>query len=332
MESIQVILKSRPQGTPSPDNFALATIQLPELQEGEVLVKNRWMSVDPYMRGRMVDRKSYIPPFAIDAPLEGGAVGEVIASKNSDFPVGSKVSSMLGWRTHFVSGAKGLTQLPTLPISDEHFLGALGMPGMTAWSGLYPVGKLQESDTVLISAASGAVGSVACQIALNAGAKVVATVGSDDKADNLRAKGIEHVINYKTCGSLTKAIAAAAPQGIDLYFENVGGEHLTAALNTLNSFGRISVCGMISQYNDTVPTPGPANLANIIAKRLRIEGFIVSDHWGQYAEFSKHMAQWLIEGKVEAESTVYDGIDQATAAFIGLFEGKNTGKMLVKLA
>ena len=331
MESTQVILQSRPVGLPSEENFALSTVTLPVLTEGDVLVKNLWMSVDPYMRGRMIDRKSYVPPFTIGAPLEGGAIGEIIASKNTDFPVGAKVSSMLGWRTHYVSGSKGLTLLPKLPLSESHFLGALGMPGMTAWSGLYRVGKMKPTDTVLISAASGAVGTVACQIAKMAGATVIATVGSDQKAESLRAKGIENVINYKTCPNLTKAIAVAAPQGIDLYFDNVGGDHLTAALNTLNTYGRIAVCGMISQYNDTTPTPGPANLANIIGKRLRVEGFIVSDYWDQYDEFSKQMAQWLIAGSVQAESTVYDGIGNAAAAFIGLFEGRNTGKMLVKL-
>ena len=331
MESTQVTLLSRPDGLPRDENFGLTTVTLPELTEGEVLVKNLWMSVDPYMRGRMVDRKSYIPPFAIGAPLEGGAIGEIIASKNAAFPVGAKVNSMLGWRTHYVSGAKGLTLLPTLPLDDAHFLGALGMPGMTAWSGLYRVGNLKATDTVLISAASGAVGTVACQIAKIAGAKVIATVGSDEKADSLRAKGIDNVINYKTCGSLTKAIATAAPQGIDLYFDNVGGDHLAAALNTLNNFGRIAVCGMISQYNDTTPTPGPSNLANIIGKRLRVEGFIVSDHWDHYGEFSQQMAQWLIAGAIQADSTVYQGIENAAAAFMGLFEGKNNGKMLVKL-
>ena len=331
MNAKHVSLISRPQGVPTAENFKLETVVFPALQAGDILVKNLWMSVDPYMRGRMVDRKSYIPPFPLGAPLEGGAIGKVIASNNAEFPVGSNVNSMMGWRTHFISNGKGLTQLPTLPISEAHFLGALGMPGMTAWTGLHRIGQIKSTDTVLISAASGAVGSIACQLAKIAGAKVIATVGSDEKSAFLRGLGIEDVINYKTCGNLTKAIAEVAPQGIDLYFENVGGDHLTAALNCLNPFGRIAVCGMIAQYNDTTPAAGPANLANIVGKRLKIEGFIVSDHWDHYAEFSKHMASWLTTGVVKAEMTVYEGIEQAAAAFIGLFEGKNMGKMVVKL-
>ncbi len=332
MNSKQISLKTRPMGLPTAENFQIDTVTLPAIGNGELLVKNLWMSVDPYMRGRMVDRKSYVPPFALGDVMEGGAIGEIIESNHPDFPVGGKVNSMLGWRTHFVSNGKGLTLLPALPINEAHFLGALGMPGMTAWTGLNRIGKMKSTDTVLVSAASGAVGSIACQLAKIAGATVIATVGSDEKAAYIRSLGVEHVINYKTCGNLTQAISEAAPKGIDLYFENVGGDHLTAALNTLKPFGRIAVCGMISQYNDTAPVAGPANLANIIGKRLTLSGFIVSDHWDDYAEFSQQMGAWLISGAVSAEMTVYEGIENAATAFIGLFEGKNTGKMVVKLA
>ncbi|MCL1093154.1 NADP-dependent oxidoreductase [Shewanella kaireitica] len=331
MNAKQIQLKSRPEGLPNANNFAEAEVALAAIKDGEFLVKNLWMSVDPYMRGRMIDRKSYIAPFEIGAVLEGGAIGEVIESNNSEFPVGSKVNSMHGWRSHYVTDGTEITRLPQTPISESHFLGVLGMPGMTAWTGLNRIAELKSGETLFVSAASGAVGSVAVQIGKLMGARVVASVGSDEKAEHIKSLGVDAVINYKTCGDLTAALAQAAPEGIDVYFENVGGEHLTAALNNMKDHGRIAVCGMIAQYNDTVPTPGPANLAQIIMKKLKIEGFIVFEHWAHYPEFAKQMGQWLVEGKVTAEQTVYEGLSNAPEAFIGLFEGKNRGKMIVKL-
>lgn len=331
MNAKQIQLKSRPEGLPNANNFAEAEVALAAIKDGEFLVKNLWMSVDPYMRGRMIDRKSYIAPFEIGAVLEGGAIGEVVESNNSEFPVGSKVNSMHGWRSHYVTDGTEITRLPQTPISESHFLGVLGMPGMTAWTGLNRIAELKSGETLFVSAASGAVGSVAVQIGKLMGARVVASVGSDEKAEHIKSLGVDAVINYKTCGDLTAALAQAAPEGIDVYFENVGGEHLTAALNNMKDHGRIAVCGMIAQYNDTVPTPGPANLAQIIMKKLKIEGFIVFEHWAHYPEFAKQMGQWLVEGKVTAEQTVYEGLSNAPEAFIGLFEGKNRGKMIVKL-
>ena len=331
MNSQQVHLASRPEGTPSADNFELVSVALPELKEGEVLVQNTWMSVDPYMRGRMIDRKSYIPPFQIGEVLEGGAIGEVVQSNNPDFPAGSKVSSMLGWRSHFVSDGNGLTLLPNTPLPEQTFLGIMGMPGMTAWTGLFRIAELKPTDTVFISAASGAVGSIACQIAKMHGCTVIGSVGSEEKAQYLRSLGVDATINYKEADNLSQALADAAPQGIDVYFENVGGEHLEAALNNMNDYGRIAVCGLISQYNATEPQPGPSNMAMLIIKKLKMQGFIVFDHWAHYGEYAQQMGQWIAEGKVKYEETVYQGIDQAAEAFIGLFEGKNKGKMLVKL-
>ncbi|MCL1077838.1 NADP-dependent oxidoreductase [Parashewanella spongiae] len=331
MNTQQIILNSRPEGLPTADNFKLQTTELPELKDGEVLVKNLWMSVDPYMRGRMIDRKSYIAPFEIDSPLEGGAIGEVIESKNSTLPVGTKVSNMLGWRNHFVSGEEGLTVVPETGLDLSHFLGIMGMPGMTAWTGLTRITNLKAGETLFVSAASGAVGSVACQLGKLMGARVIGSVGSDEKAEKLKLLGADEVINYKTCGDLNEALAKAAPEGIDVYFENVGGEHLRATLNNMNDYGRVAVCGMISQYNDTTPTPGPENLFQIIVKKLKLEGFIVFDHWSHYGEFAKEMAQWLASGKIQAEQTIYEGLENAPEAFIGLFEGKNKGKMIVKL-
>ncbi len=331
MKTQIIQLASRPEGLPTQDNFKLAEVELAKLNDKQVLVKNLWMSVDPYMRGRMIDRKSYIAPFALGEALEGGAIGEVIESNNPAFPVGSKVSSMLGWRSHFVSDGEGLTLLPETQLNESHFLGVMGMPGMTAWTGLTRIAQLKTGETLFVSAASGAVGSVACQIGKLMGARVVASVGSDEKAEHLKALGVDAVINYKTCGDLNTALAQAAPEGIDVYFENVGGEHLSAALNHMKDYGRIAVCGMIAQYNDTAPTPGPANLAQIIIKKLKLEGFIVFDHWAHYSEFAKQMGTWLAQGEIKPEQTIYEGLSQAPEAFIGLFEGKNRGKMLVKL-
>lgn len=332
MQTQQITLNSRPEGMPTTDNFSLENALLPAIKQGEFLVKNLWMSVDPYMRGRMIDRKSYVAPFALREVLEGGAIGEIIESNHNDFPVGTKVSSMNGWRTHYVTDGSNHTVLPETPLCESHFLGVLGMPGMTAWTGLNRIAELKVGETLFVSAASGAVGSVVCQLGLLMGAKVVASVGSDEKADALRAMGIKQVINYKTTENLSAALLAAAPEGIDVYFENVGGEHLFAAMNNMNDHGRIAVCGMISQYNNTAPTPGPSNLANIVMKKLKIEGFIVSEHWQHYDEFSQQMGNWLANGQIKAEQTIYEGIEQAPDAFIGLFEGKNRGKMVVRLA
>ncbi|MGF1873651.1 NADP-dependent oxidoreductase [Photobacterium indicum] len=280
----EIQLASRPTGIPSAENFALAQNTLPDIQDGEVLVKNLWMSVDPYMRGRMMDRASYIAPFQIGEALEGGAIGEVLESKNSEFPVGTKVNSMQGWRSHYISNGNGLTALPVTPLPDQSFLGIMGMPGMTAWTGLFRIANLKPTDTVFISAASGAVGSVACQIAKMHGCTVVGSTGSDDKVALLKDLGVDVVINYKKESNLIEALAKAAPQGIDVYFENVGGEHLEAALANMNDYGRMAVCGMISQYNATEPQPGPTNLAMLIIKKLKVEGFIVFDHWAHYGE------------------------------------------------
>ncbi len=332
MKTQYISLKSRPEGLPSAENFDFNEVQLNDLKDGEVLVKNLWMSVDPYMRGRMIDRKSYIEPFKIGEALEGGAIGEIIESNNDALPVGTKVSHMQGWRSHFVSSLEGLTALPETPIDASHFLGVMGMPGMTAWVGLNRIANLKAGETLFVSAASGAVGSVVCQLGKIMGAKVIGSVGSDEKAATLKSFGVDKIINYKTTNDLNAALAEAAPEGIDVYFENVGGEHLYAALNNMKDYGRIAVCGMIAQYNDTTPTPGPANLAQIIMKKLRMEGFIVFDHWEHYGEFAQEMGQYLATGKVKAEQTIYSGLDKTPEAFIGLFEGKNKGKMVVKLS
>lgn len=331
MISSQIHLASRPVGMPTLANFKQVEVTLPTLKAGEVLVKNTWMSVDPYMRGRMMDRDSYIPPFQIDAVMDGGAIGEVIESLNPQFPVGSKVSHISGWRSAFISDGQDLTLLPAVNIPEQYFLGVIGMPGLTAWVGLMQIAKLKPTDTVCVSAASGAVGMVVCQIAKLNGCKVIASVGSDEKAELVQSLGVDAVINYKKVTDLTQALRDAVPDGIDVYFENVGGAHLEAALNVLNEYGRIPVCGMIADYNAQAPVPGPSNLLAINTKKLTMQGFIVMDYFDQFEEFIAQMAQWLQAGKVKSQETVYQGLEQAAEAFIGLFEGKNKGKMLVKL-
>ncbi len=332
-QSREIHLRKRPQGMASKDDFELVSTPIAEIKENELLVKNLWMSVDPYMRGRMIDRKSYIAPYAIGEVLDGGAVGEVVESNNPAFPVGSKVVNMSGWREYFITDGEGLQLLPESAVPVQAFLGVLGMPGMTAYTGLLKIGELKAGDNVFVSAASGAVGSIVCQIAKLKGCHVVGSVGSDAKADYLLTElGVDAVVNYKTTENLQTDIAKACPEGIDVYFENVGGEHLEAVLNLMNDHGRIAVCGMIDQYNATAPVPGPTNLGQIIVKKLKVQGFIVSDHWDSYPAFVQEMGQWLQEGKVTWKETVYNGIEEAPDAFIGLFTGKNTGKMLVKLA
>ena len=328
----EIHLQRRPSGMPVAEDFKLVSTPVAEVKKGEVLVKNLWMSVDPYMRGRMIERESYVAPFALGAVLEGGAVGEVVESDNPAFTVGQKVAHMSGWREYYISNGKDLQPLPESPVPEQAFLGVLGMPGMTAYAGLLKIGELKEGDNVFVSAASGAVGSIVCQIAKLKGCFVVGSVGSDVKAEYLTSElGVDAVINYKTSKDLSADLKAACPNGIDVYFENVGGAHLEAALNVMNDHGRIAVCGMIDQYNAEAPVPGPTNLAQIIIKKLKVQGFIVFEHWDEYPAFVQQMSQWILEEKIHYRETVYKGIESAPEAFMGLFSGKNTGKMLVKL-
>lgn len=332
-QSREVRLKQRPVGLPKADDFEIATVSLPDPSEGEMLIRNLYMSVDPYMRGRMVDRKSYIPPFAIGEPLQGGCVGEVVASNGGRFSVGDHVLSMDGWREYALSNGDYLHQIDPTLAPVQSFLGAMGMPGQTAYFGLLEIGNPQPGETVFVSAAAGAVGSIVCQIAKLKGCNVIGSAGSETKVAWLVDElGIDAAINYKTADTLYSELKKHAPDGIDVYFENVGGEHLEVALAQLNNFGRIPVCGMISQYNDTSATPGPSNMAMIIGKRLKLQGFIVSDFSKQIPDFYKDMGQWAAQGKIKWKETILDGIDNAPDAFIGLFKGENLGKMLVKLA
>jgi NADPH-dependent curcumin reductase CurA len=327
----EIRLKSRPVGVPTPDNFEVAETPVPTPASGQILVRNSYISVDPYMRGRMIDRKSYAPPFKLGEALQGHAVGQVVASNGNDkLKVGDFVQSMNGWREWYVSGGADVQKFEPA-VAIQSYLGALGMPGMTAYAGLLRIGALKDGERVFVSAASGAVGSVVCQIAKAKGCYVVGSVGSDEKAQYLKSLGVDQTINYKSSGDLNAAVAKAFPEGIDVYFENVGGVHLEAALNNMRPNGRVALCGMIDMYNATEPPPGPRNLAMAIGLGLTLRGFIVSNHYDMLADFHRDMAKWAKEGKMKWRETVVDGVENAPKAFIGLFKGDNLGKMVVRV-
>ncbi|CAN5533322.1 NADP-dependent oxidoreductase [soil metagenome] len=331
--SREIRLKTRPVGLPTAANFDLVSVDLSAPGPGEVQVRNTWMTVDPYMRGRMNDVKSYTPPFQLGEVLQGGAVGEVIASNDSSLKVGDLVQSGNGWREAFNAAASTVQKLETHGLPPEAFLGVAGMPGLTAYVGLLKIAALKPGDVVFVSGAAGAVGSVVCQIAKLKGHKVIASAGGAEKVKFLKEElGVDVAIDYKATPDLTAALMAAAPEGIDVYFENVGGEHLEAALNAAAPYARFAICGMISQYNATAPVPGPRNMALIIGKNLRLEGFIVSNHWDMMPAFIKDLAEWSAAGKLKWKQTVKEGIEKAPEAFLGLFSGDNFGKMLVKLS
>ncbi len=332
MISREVQLKNRPLGVPSVSDFEVVQVSVPEPKDGEILVQNEYLSVDPYMRGRMYDGDSYIPAFQIGEAISGGSIGQVIQSRSDQFQEGDYVLNFAGWREYFLSDGVGLTKVDPSIAPVQSFLGALGMPGMTAYVGLLNIGKLKENETVYVSAASGAVGSIVCQIAKIKGCRVIGSAGSDRKVEwLLNDIGIDGAFNYKKVDNLTVELQKQCPNGIDVYFENVGGEHLEAVLTNMNPFGRIPVCGMISQYNNTELQPGPRNLTSIIGKRLLLQGFIVSDHNDQLPQFQSDMVKWIGEGKLKWEETIIEGIENTPSAFIGLFTGENIGKMLVKV-
>ena len=329
--SREIRLRSRPVGTPTADNFELASVTLPDPGPGEVQVRNTWMTVDPYMRGRMNDVQSYTPPFQIGQALQGGAVGEVVASSDPAFKPGEIVQSFFGWREAFNAPAAAVQKLDTRGLPPQAFLGATGMPGMTAYVGLLKTAALKPGDIVFVSGAAGAVGQIVCQIAKIKGHTVIASAGGADKIAYLKEIGVDHAIDYKAESNLTAALMKASPEGIDVYFDNVGGEHLEAALMAARPFGRFALCGMISQYNATDMGPGVHGLIMAIGKQLRLEGFIVSSHGDMTPAFLADMSKWIAEGKIKWRETVEEGIENAPAAFLKLFKGENLGKMLVRL-
>jgi NADPH-dependent curcumin reductase CurA len=332
-------LTRRPQGVPVKEDFALVDVELPPPATGEILVRNSFLSVDPYMRGRMNDAKSYVPPFQLNHPMDGGAVGLVeqvganaTDSSGTSIAVGDTVEHPLGWRSSSLVPARLARVLDTKLAPAQAFLGVLGMTGLTAYAGLLRIGELTEGDRVFVSAAAGAVGSVVGQLARLKGASfVVGSAGGPDKSSwLLDDAGFDAVVDYKAT-PIYKGLAEAAPEGIDVYFDNVGGDHLEAAIGAMRPRGRIAICGMISVYNDTQPKPGPRNMPMIIGKRLTLRGFIVSDHADLRPQFEAEVGPWLAQGKIVWRETVVDGIDNAVNGFRDLMAGANTGKMLIRL-
>lgn len=325
-------LTTYPEGLPDLSTFALESAELPELEEGEVRIQNRWLSVDPYMRGRMTGMRTYIAPFELGKPMEGGAIGEVIASRHPDIKEGQRVSHMGGWRDIAQLPGESVTPLPEGDAPEQAYLGVLGMPGMTAWTGLNLIAECKPSDNVLVSAASGAVGSLAVQLAKAKGCHVVGIAGAAHKLAWLESIGVEPVTYQdRTAQELSDAIKLASPNGIDVYFENVGGICLEAALAQLNEGARIAVCGMIEGYNAEAPAPGPRNLSQLVVRKARMQGFIVADHWASYRYFLNEVTPQVADGRIVYQETIKEGLESTPEAFLALFSGANTGKMLVKL-
>jgi hypothetical protein len=327
----EIRLASRPQGWPTADNFSFARVDVLPPADGQVLVRNLFMSVDPYMRGRMNDVKSYVPPFQVGQPLEGGAVGEVIESRAPAPKPGDAVISMRGWREYFVADASDVRVLDRNVQPLSAYLGVVGITGMTAWVGL-KLGEVKAGDRVFVSAAAGAVGSIAGQLAKLRGCFVVGSAGSAEKVRLLVEEfGFDAAFNYKD-GDVLGQLKSAAPEGIDVYFDNVGGDHLEAALAAMRDHGRIIACGSISSYNDERPTRGPGNLFLVVSKRLTIRGFIVSDWFHERDAFGTDVGPLLHWGKLRAKETIVEGLERAPQAFLDLMHGGNVGKMIVKLA
>jgi NADPH-dependent curcumin reductase CurA len=325
----EIRLAARPKGFPKDSDFELAETAIPEPADGEVLVRNVYMSVDPYMRGRMNDTRSYVPSFQIGKPLQGGAVGQVVESKTDALAPGDWVNSMLGWREYYVADGGSLMKIDPDQAPVSKALGVLGLTGFTAYVGLLDLGQPKEGETVFVSAASGAVGSIVGQIAKLKGCRVIGSAGSDEKVAAAKDFGFDDGCNYRD-EAPGDALDRLCPDGIDVYFENVGGDHLEAALPRMRLFGRVVLCGLISQYNDTEMRPGPS-LGPALANRLTIRGFIISDHFDRLPDFLRDMSRWLEEGKIKDEETIVDGIENAPTAFMGLLNGQNRGKMLVKV-
>jgi len=328
----EVQLVSRPVGWPTPDDFALVESAPVDLADGRVRVRNEVMSVDPYMRGRMSDAKSYAEPYALGEAMHGGAVGVVTESRADGVTVGDHVLHGLGWREEAVVDGSAVRVVDTSVAPASAYLGVLGMTGLTAYAGLTRVAQIKEGDVVFVSGAAGAVGSVVGQVARALGAsRVIGSAGSQEKVDHLLDDlGFDAAFNYKD-GRVSDLLRQAAPDGVDVYFDNVGGDHLEAAIGSLRLGGRIAICGAISVYNNTEPAPGPRNLARLIQTRGTITGFLVGDHWDLAGEYAQRAAGWIADGTLTSRETFVDGIDHAVDAFLGVLRGENLGKMVVRL-
>lgn len=328
----QILLDNRPEGEAAASNFRLVSSETPPLQDGQVLVHHHFLSLDPYMRGRMNDVKSYVPPFQLGQVLDGGAVGEVVSSTSDGLVPGDVVLHGLGWRDYALAPGRAFRKVDTSLAPASSYLGVLGMPGLTAYAGLFAVADMQPGETVFVSGAAGAVGSLVGQLAKLRGGTVIGSAGSAAKVAWLTGElGFDAAFDYHD-GRVAALLAQAAPDGIDVYFDNVGGEHLEAAIGALKVHGRAVICGMISVYNASTPPAAPRNLALVIGKRLRLEGLLVSDHAELQPAFLAEVAPAIADGRILARETVVKGLDQAPAAFIGLLRGENTGKMVVDLS
>ena len=328
--SREIRLVARPQGFPGEDLFEVAETPIPDPADGQLLIRNAYFSVDPYMRPRMNDVRSYVAPFTLGEAMTGGAVGQVVVSRTKAHPEGSWVVHSLGWREWALSDGSGLRSIdPSVaPVSTS--LGVLGMPGLTAYYGLFELGAPKEGETVFVSGAAGAVGSTVGQMAKIAGCRVIGSAGSEEKLAWLRELGFDAAFNYRE-RKPREALAELAADGIDIYFDNVGGDHLEAAIGALRMRGRVVACGSISRYNDVEPTSGPRNMFMVVTKRLRIQGYIVSDHFDRFGEFYEQALEWVGDGRLRYRETVIEGIENAPHAFVGLLRGENIGKMLVKV-
>jgi NADPH-dependent curcumin reductase CurA len=324
--SREVRLAARPRGVPRETDFEVATTEVPDPADGQVLIRNAYVSVDPYMRGRMNETRSYAPSYVLGEAMYGGAVGRVEQSRHPAWPAGVWVSHLLGWREWALSDGSGLLPVDPSVAPVSTAVGVLGMPGFTAYYGLLELGRPQPGETVFVSAAAGAVGSAAGQIAKVRGCRVIGCAGSPEKVAWLGELGFDGAFDYHETD-----VRDALADGIDVYFDNVGGPTLEAALGAMRLRGRVVACGAISHYNDERPEPGPRNLFLIVTKRLRMEGYIISDHYERYPEFLAEMSGWVRDGAVRYRETVVDGIEQAPSAFIGLLAGDNIGKMLVRV-
>jgi NADPH:quinone reductase len=331
MKTTQIILTSRPKGLPTADNFKMEDLELPAIHDGEVLLEGIYYSVDPYMRGRMNDVKSYAPPFETGKPLSGGVVARVKESKSNDFKIDDLVTGNLPWRKQMISSGKGIQKIDTTLAPASYFLGILGLTGLTAYFGLMYIGKPKAGETVVVSGAAGAVGMAVGQIAKIQGCYVVGIAGSDEKIKLLKEEyGFDDVINYKTTADMKKAIANACPKGVDIYFDNVGGEISDAVISNINFHARIPLCGQISLYNTTEKPIGPRLQPMLLTRSVLMQGFIVSNLQEYFPEGIKHLAQWLKEGKLQYSETIVHGFEKLPEAFLGLFSGENTGKMIVE--
>lgn len=333
MKNKQVCLASRPSGWVTPENFSVREVEVGEPSDGEVLVRNLFMSVDPYMRGRMNDVKSYVPPFQLGEVLQAGVVGEVLSSEYDELSKGDYVTGMLGWENYSIADGRTLRKLPPGKAPLSWHLGILGMPGMTAYVGLTQIADAKSGEHLFVSAASGAVGSVVGQLGKILGCRVAGSAGSDEKVALLKEEfGYDAAFNYKSSDSLLQSVQEVCPQGVDVSFENVGGEQMEAVLWCMRDFGRIALCGMIADYNAEEPPPGPRGMMLMIGRRLTMRGFIVTDHPEACEEYVIKAIQWVADGKLKYRETITEGVENAPQAFIDLLKGGKTGKQLVQLA